>query len=325
MSSMNIDYFTKKYTNNIVSSVVLRKKLKRRYRNYIKVVFICLDCKNKNQVILRKNFNCKCMVCNLKKSCIKKYGVENGGQNIRIKQKIKNTFLKNYDEGHPLKNVKIKNKIKETNLEKYGTESPMQSNTVKNKCKETCLEKYGVDSFSKTKEFKDKFKRTNLERYGVDNPSKSNEIINKTRNTKRINKTFNSSKIEKELCKILSENFEVKTQYSVDQRYPFACDFYLPNFDLFIEYNGFWSHGGEFFNADNKEHVKKLNLWMKKSLHNKIYKNCIKTWTISDINKRNTAKQNNINYLVFFNKKNFFNWFDKFQVKVNNNENKEID
>ena len=39
-----------------------------------------------------------------------------------------------------------------------------------------------------------------------------------------------------------------------------------------------------------------------KSKNSGYYQNAINTWTIRDVNKRNIAKQNNLNYLEIFSK-----------------------
>ena len=87
-------------------------------------------------------------------------------------------------------------------------------------------------------------------------------------------------------------------QYCKDKRYPFLCDFYLPKYDLFIEIQGIWTHGGHPFNQYNEDDLRKLNLW--KSKNTKYYKNAVNVWTQRDPLKRKTAKDNNLNYLEIF-------------------------
>ena len=91
-------------------------------------------------------------------------------------------------------------------------------------------------------------------------------------------------------------------------RYPFECDFYIISKDLFIEYNGHWTHGRHSFNTNCKDDIELLNQWSKKSISSQFYKNAIEVWTIRDVKKRNTAKQNNLNYLEFFTMKQFNDW-----------------
>jgi hypothetical protein len=121
--------------------------------------------------------------------------------------------------------------------------------------------------------------------------------------------SFRISKQEDKMWEILKEKFiNVIRQYRED-RYPFACDFYIPEKDLFIELNLFWSHGKKPF-ENTKEDINKINKW--KSKNTKFYNNAIETWTVRDVLKRNTAKQNNLNYLEFFYFKDFENWFSIF-------------
>lgn len=126
-------------------------------------------------------------------------------------------------------------------------------------------------------------------------------------NTKKINSTFNTSKFEEKTYQLFLTKFskdDIKRQYK-SKLYPFACDFYIKSLDLYIETNGHWSHGWDHkkclgpFNSNNPEHIKLLNKW--KSKDTKYYRNAIKVWTINDILKYKTAKQNKLNYKVFWN------------------------
>ena len=87
--------------------------------------------------------------------------------------------------------------------------------------------------------------------------------------------------------------------------YPFTCDYYSPSNDLYIEFNGTWTHGGHHFNPDNPDDIKQLNEWREKSIQNTTkkayYLNAIYTWTDLDVRKLEISKQNNLNYLVFWN------------------------
>jgi hypothetical protein len=67
---------------------------------------------------------------------------------------------------------------------------------------------------------------------------------------------------------------------------------------LYIECNFSWTHGKHWFNENDANDLTKLQKW--KDKHSKYYDNAIKTWTIRDVAKRNTAEANNLNYLVFW-------------------------
>ena len=149
---------------------------------------------------------------------------------------------------------------------------------TRQKAKQTCLERYGVDSYSKTEEYK-------IRSY----------------KTKKQNNTFNSSKIEKKFEKYLKENnINYKTQYK-SELYPFFCDFYLPDSDLYLEINAHWTHGGHPFDSTSKEDQLQLETW--KSKNTKFYYNAIEIWTKRDVLKRETAKKNNLNYIEVFSNK----------------------
>ena len=93
---------------------------------------------------------------------------------------------------------------------------------------------------------------------------------------------------------------DIIRQYKSDL-YPFSCDFYIKSLDLYIEYNGHWTHGKESFNKTNKEHQEILNNWKKKLKSSKFYTNAIKVWTDLDVRKLETFKKNKLNYKIFWN------------------------
>jgi hypothetical protein len=78
-----------------------------------------------------------CKKCNnyqLKKTCLKKYGVDNPLKVEKIKEKIKKTCLKKYG----VENINKLNSIKDlkiiTFLKKYGVSHPMKNEEIKEKC-----------------------------------------------------------------------------------------------------------------------------------------------------------------------------------------------
>ena len=127
-------------------------------------------------------------------------------------------------------------------------------------------------------------------------------ILAKQYETKKRNKSFNSSSIEDIYYNQLVEKYgkdDVIRQYS-DERYPFACDFYIKSLDLFIELNLHWSHGGHLFDETNGEDMIKLNRWQEKAETSDYYKNAIQTWTVRDVAKHENALKNNLNYAVYY-------------------------
>ena len=98
---------------------------------------------------------------------------------------------------------------------------------------------------------------------------------------------------------------DVRRNYKSEQ-YPYACDFYIPSSDLYIECNFHWTHGDHAYNEN--DYNDKLRLEYMKYKNNTYYDNAINTWTIRDVNKRNTAKANNLNYIEFWTFDEFKAW-----------------
>ena len=268
--------------------------------------YCCLKCSNNSNETKEK----------FKKTIIDKYG---SLENYSKSQKI-----------HTINNPRPTNpnKAKQTCLERYGVTSYSKTDEYKERYKKSCLEKYGVTSYTKTDEYIKKTKRTKkekygnekfvniekikqtcLERYGVDNfskteaykkifSSKQKEIQQKIYKTKKHNKTFNTSSIEKQFEAYLKENnINYKTQYK-SELYPFCCDFYFPDNDLYLEINAHWTHGYHPFDSTNKDDLLLLEQWKKKNTE--FYNTAVKVWTVRDVVKRETAKKNNLNYLEVF-------------------------
>ena len=124
------------------------------------------------------------------------------------------------------------------------------------------------------------------------------DILSKQYTTKTLNNSFNSSTPEDEYFEYLLETYgndNVLRQHSIDERYPFNCDFYIPSEDLFIEYQGTWTHGGHLFDLNSIEDQEKLKQWKIKAENSSYYANAITVWTVSDPLKYQTALKNNLN------------------------------
>ena len=101
----------------------------------------------------------------------------------------------------------------------------------------------------------------------------------------------------KQLLSCFQKN-DVEREYDEDERYPFKCDFYIKSKDLFIEVNGFWVHNDHWFDENNKDDIKQLEEWKKKEA--RFYRTAIEVWTERDVKKREFARKNNLNYVVFW-------------------------
>lgn len=239
-------------------------------------------------------------------TCLNKYGVRNGGGTKEVIEHNKQYFLKKYGETTPLKVKEVKDKIKQTCLEKYGYENANQSPEVKEKIKQTCLEKYGHISYLQSNEYKNHQKEYKIKRI----------------QTLKHHKRYTNSKAESFIYHLLKKHFnEVITQYYSDL-YPFYCDFYIPEIDTYIEYQGYYTHGKHPYNELSNEDQNELKyLIQKNNNHVKQNKNLyyikIQTWTINDPNKRKIAKENNLNYIEFWNYNEVIEWLKQYDQKEN--------
>lgn len=189
-------------------------------------------------------------------------------------------------------------KRKQKMLESHGVENVFQLDCVKEKARNTRRRKYKCDYYSQTREYKQHIK-------DIQNDIQVKQLITKTKNG-TLGKSLS---LEENIIydKLISLYGTVLRQYRSDL-YSYNCDFYIPEIDTYIEYNGFWMHGGEkYIGSDDQNSV--LNLWESKNTEQ--YKRAIETWTVIDPIKRQTAKHNNLNYLEFFNMKQFNEWFEE--------------
>ena len=269
-----------------------------------------------------KNYGVKSASClkeikeKLEQTCLERYGVKHSSQCKKIKNKIKQTNIERYGVENPQQCERIKEKTKQTNLERYGTENVYASEYGKEKIKKTNLERYGVENVSNNELIKEKKKQTCLKHYGVENPAQCPDIVDKIFKQRRINGTIISSSFEEKVHNLLKEKFIiVERQYKSDV-YPFRCDFYIQDLNFYIEIQGHPSHGKEPFDPNNIKHQEILKLWQRKTIELKKdksrtqYEDYIDTWTRRDPLKRKIAKENNLNWIEFFNMKQFLKWYN---------------
>ena len=225
-----------------------------------------------------------------------KYGVRSTLRVKEVQEKVKESCLKHYGVDHNWKAKEVREKCYETSKERWGND--YLSNHNEKMRKKTKLERYGDENYVNVK----KHNQTMLSRYGyvrpMQNKEKNKEIVKKIFENRKKNHTTNTSKIEEDLYRyFIYRNIEVKRQYE-SELYPFHSDFYLPKYDLYIEIQGNWTHGFMPYEKDNPICIEQLNKW--KSTNTEYYKSAIENWTISDVEKRNIAKENGINYLEIF-------------------------
>lgn len=297
----------------------------------------------------RKNFGSAEKV---KEYWINHYGVDNPAKTDFVKKKMRETNLRKYGFNCSSKSEIVKEKTKQTCLKRYGVEYTGQIKEAKEKSKKTCLEKYGseyyigskdclektiefskqnynVDWFTKSEEIKNKAKETMLKRYGVEYSMQipknkeymsylmsSYEMQERRYNTMKRNHTFNSSSTEEEFFLYIKSRFpKVIRQYKDKNRYPYFCDFYIPELDYFIELQGYYTHGKHPFDPNSNEDLQLIEYYKKK-----YGEDCqpITIWSIKDVEKRDCAKSNHLNFKEVWSLedgKNFVN--DLYDVYIN--------
>lgn len=188
--------------------------------------------------------------------------------------------------------TKMVNTQRKNNLTKYGVEYQWQRSEVKQKSIQTNIKRFGVKNWAMTDE--GKLKLSTLH--------KSKEYQTREISTKRKNKTFNTSNIEKVVYQILLDYYgssQVEYQYKSEE-YPFNCDFYIKNLNTFIELNAHRTHGPHPFNKDNPEDIVLLNKWKERARTSKFYKQAIYTWTVRDVKKLDCLKEKKLNFLIIY-------------------------
>lgn len=268
--------------------LVFHKSTKKQREKFIEnkcfQTYCSISCEMKDKEVIDKQNN----------TCLEKYG------SVNNTKKQQETCLSKYGVNTLFKDKNAREKARKTSLIKYGVEIPSQSKIIKEKTKNTCLEKYGVSS------------TLNLDKCKLRCNTK--EAKRKEYLTKKKNNSFNKSKPEDICYELLKEKYsDIIRQYRSEE-YPFNCDFYIPSLNLYIEYQGSHFHKGHPFDENNPNDIselnrlnEKLNRYNKKSQYDMI----IYTWTNLDVRKRKIAKENNLNWIEFFNINELKEWLAK--------------
>ena len=273
-----------------------------------------------------------------KESCMNTYGVTNPGGLPEVQKKIKQTNKEHWGTEYYLNSDDYKQKNKEW-LDKHGVINAFQIEEIKEKSKQTMIERRGVPYNSQTKEWVQsvkqtwqdktpeelvdiKIKRQNTyeEKTSYKSPAQNPEVIKKMLESKKQhNGIFSSIEEDKMYELIINKGYTVERQYK-SKVYPFYCDFYINELDLYIEYQGYPVHGKDGknilgpYNENLLEHQQLVSKWKEKSVLLENYENwyisAINTWTVRDPLKRETAKKNNLNWMEFFTIDEFMKWYE---------------
>lgn len=158
----------------------------------------------------------------------------------------------------------------------------------------TNVERYGVRNVMSLQSTLEKIKAATHKKYGVDYAMQDKDLASKNVEAKRQSGTFSTSSVEEHVKGF--DDFEV--QYNKDTRYPYLCDFYDKERDLFIEVNASWTHGYHWYDAEND--VDTCKKWKVKSKKSDYYANALEVFTKRDVEKRECARVNNLNYVTLW-------------------------
>ena len=211
---------------------------------------------------------------------------------------------------------KRKEKYEQTCIKKFGVSSNVKLQSTRENLSKKALERWENKTEEEKQDFATLMKKVNTGRpsiNGYNTWSREKQIMSniKSHITKKKNGSYGKSKEEDDVYKILCEKFsseDIERQYK-DKRYGFdgdffACDFYIKSKDLFIEYQGYWTHGNYNsylygpFDKNNPKHIELYNKWKQKNT--KYYNIAIHVWTVTDPLKRKVAAENNLNWKEFW-------------------------
>ena len=252
-------------------------------------------------------------------TCMKRLGVSNPFQSKELQEKWKENNIKKYGTPHACMTEDVKKRRMETNLRKYGCPYASQAKEIRDKTTKTIIKKFGVDNVSKSdlikkkkektciehfgfksnlqnEKQKEKIRNTNIRKYGVPNTYQIEFVKAKTRYLR-----VRHSNPENKLYDILSDSFgkdNVLREYR-STVYPFFSDFYISNLNLYIEYQGYWTHGKHQYTGSPAD-MTILETWKSRTHISSMYITAIKSWSIQDPEKRLTASKNNLRYLEIF-------------------------
>lgn len=251
-----------------------------------------------------------------KDRCVELYGNLGFGSET-INKRIQETNKERYGDVIPARSDQIRNKIESTNIERYSVSFPLQNSEIHRKtivsglangsyiigsqhAKETRLRLYGDENYNNSEQIS-KTKREHFasDEIGDDGLTNKERFVFKMKETKKKNKTSNTSKsFEDKWYDVLIKEFPnltIERQYYCD-RYPFQCDFYIQQLDLFIEMQGEFYHNYKPFTG-NSDDIEEYNRLMSEGA---LKQRVAKTWRYSDPKKRRIAKENSLNYIEFW-------------------------
>lgn len=210
---------------------------------------------------------------------------------------VKLARIESYKETYWTNRDEIVAKKIENSLANWGVEYPSQSDVIKERKRNTYLERFGAESWWKSQSC-------------IEHNKEIAEQITCKRFETYKNNHRKFSKSEQYVYEQIKSIYPSVIRQYYDDRYPYHCDFYIPEHDLFIEYQGSEMHGNHPYDENDISDKEKVEELRRKSVERKRitgknisrYDVMIHTWTIRDVEKRKFAK--NLNYLELWSLEN---------------------
>ena len=196
-----------------------------------------------------------------------------GDKNYNNREKAKETNLKKYGVEYPAQSSEIFNKVKKTNLERYGVEYTTLSKDFKFKSEQTNINRYGNKCANSSDIIKSRIYKNRYDRFFIDDRLKGkiipafyeaykgvkfkykwkctvcgNEFYDHLLNGRVPRccicypKLAGTSHYETEISEWLTSLNISYTQNNRTLIYPLELDFYIPQHNLAIEFDGLYWH-----------------------------------------------------------------------------------
>ena len=219
------------------------------------------------------------MTDRVQKGMTEKYGDTCPLRVPEIKKKQQATNIERYGFPTPAQNKKIQEKTEQTNIVRYGTSTPFQNEDIKLKIKKTNLKIYGVENPAKNEDIKKKIKATTFARFGVESFLQLKEIREKAYAVIKKNKSFCKSKEEIKFMsylKIYDPNIETHVEHPIIKN---VMDYYMPNYNLWVQYDGVYWHGKLIRNQLTRHAIKIKKTMERDKYQNEHVPNLIRFWS----------------------------------------------
>lgn len=202
-------------------------------------------------------------------TCMKRFGVSKTGQSPEVHLKAENTNRGRYGVSNAFQLV---DRVRSGMLRKYGVESPQQSELIRERTKKTNIAKYGFPFSSSSPKVRAKREETNLKRYGAKSPLGSREVRKKLA-------TYGESDEEINFISIL-KLVDPEVKYHV--MHPDTgdvIDYYLPSFDLWVQYDGVYWHGKILPAKETRHYPRVVKAQERDQAQNERIPNLIRFWS----------------------------------------------